>query len=296
MELHAVPDAIEEVPFSKILVPVDFSRASQTSREYAVGLAKALGAEIHLLHAWNPLAWISPDGELMLPEHALKAFRDACGQGLDSWCEEVTERGIPCVAHLEAGAASPTISQIAVEVGAELIVMGASGRSELPHVSLGSTTERTIRLAPCSVIVIPEGVVFHPELRLRKIVVGIEFSEASHRAVEFACDLGGALGRPEVILLHAQPDDQAARPDNGQAETEIQIQDWVVFLTNRGRQVRVQASDNGLAQTLVETAGEEAADLVVVGGAARSTLVAELFGNAAERRVRSVGCATATVR
>ena len=42
------------------------------------------------------------------------------------------------------------------EIDADLIVMGTRGHTGLKHVLLGSVAERTIRLAPCSVLTVKE--------------------------------------------------------------------------------------------------------------------------------------------
>lgn len=49
------------------------------------------------------------------------------------------------------GAASPTTHRPA---GADLIVIGARGRSNLAYLLLGSTAERVLTRLPCSVLVV----------------------------------------------------------------------------------------------------------------------------------------------
>jgi universal stress protein A len=39
----------------------------------------------------------------------------------------------------------------------DLMIMGTHGRTGLPHLLLGSVTERVVRLAPCPVLVVREG-------------------------------------------------------------------------------------------------------------------------------------------
>jgi nucleotide-binding universal stress UspA family protein len=50
--------------------------------------------------------------------------------------------------------AAPAIAKAAEDFAADLIVMGTRGNTGLKHVLLGSVAERTLRLAPCSVLAV----------------------------------------------------------------------------------------------------------------------------------------------
>jgi nucleotide-binding universal stress UspA family protein len=57
-------------------------------------------------------------------------------------------------AHLREANPSDAILDVAREIDADLIVMGTRGLTGLKHVLLGSVAERTLRLAPCSVLTV----------------------------------------------------------------------------------------------------------------------------------------------
>jgi nucleotide-binding universal stress UspA family protein len=46
------------------------------------------------------------------------------------------------------------ITELAEEIGCQLIIMGTRGNTGLSHVLLGSVAERTLRAAPCSVLAV----------------------------------------------------------------------------------------------------------------------------------------------
>jgi nucleotide-binding universal stress UspA family protein len=283
-------------PPSRILLPVDFSAHSGDSRDYATALAREIGAEIHLLHAWNPLAWTLPNDELMLPEGRFPVICEAWQAILESWGEAVREEGVSCTVDLQAGPPSATIAQVAGEISADFIVMGTRGRSGLRHVLLGSVAERTMRLAPCPVVTLRQGVSLPPKIPFSTIVVGVDFSAAACRAVQFACDLGSCLGRPELVLVHAQPSAGGAAHRPGDGPVERQLREWADQLSDRGWVARTWLSHHPPAQAIVEIAAEEAADLVVVGRSASSAAAPEVLGRVTEQVVRTAVCATATVR
>jgi nucleotide-binding universal stress UspA family protein len=141
---------------AKILVPVDFSEHSARALEMAIDLAKAFGAEIHLLHCYQvqPLS-ISPYG-IVLPESFDRDVRQAAERRADEWSTKVTLEGIEVEVSLSSRFPSLEISETASEIGADLIVMGTRGLSGIRHVLLGSVAERTLRLAPCPVLTVKD--------------------------------------------------------------------------------------------------------------------------------------------
>jgi universal stress protein A len=139
-----------------ILVPVDFSPDSDRALGYAAELASALGSRLHLLHAYHvPSLAAAPYGS-SLPQSVWDELRDAARSELEERREKLVARGLDARAHLTTGVASEAIREAAVELGADLIVMGTRGRTGLAHVLLGSVAERTLRTAPCPVLTVKE--------------------------------------------------------------------------------------------------------------------------------------------
>jgi len=140
----------------KILVPVDFSEHSQRALDEAIGLAKAFGAELHLLHCY-PLhvTAIDPYG-ITVPEAYDRQLREAAGQRLSEWRTKARAQNLIVEQHITAGSPFTEISALAEKLGVDLIVMGTHGLSGLKHVLMGSVTERTIRIAPCPVLTVKQ--------------------------------------------------------------------------------------------------------------------------------------------
>ncbi|UCE85850.1 MAG: universal stress protein [Deltaproteobacteria bacterium] len=137
----------------KILVPVDFSASSAYALEYAIDLAKGMGARIHLLHAYSlPTQIVGPYEVAPIPNDFFEQVRQSASKHLAQSREKVRAAGIECEASLTDGAPADAIAETAQEVGADLIVMGTRGHTGLKHVLLGSVAERTVRIAPCPVL------------------------------------------------------------------------------------------------------------------------------------------------
>jgi len=139
-----------------ILVPTDFSPHSETALEVAEKLVKLTGGKIHLLHCYKiNVGGISPYG-ISIPEEFNRQVREAAEKKLEEVVREVAAEGIEIEAHLTPRFPSEAVSDLAKELGADLIVMGTRGATGLKHILLGSVAERTIRIAPCPVLTTKE--------------------------------------------------------------------------------------------------------------------------------------------
>ena len=92
------------------------------------------------------------------------------------------------------GALVPTL--VARAGVASMVVLGSRGRGRAGQVFVGSAGPGTAGLAPCPVVVVREA----PGDDL--VVVGVDGSETSRRALEFACVHAG-LTDQEVLVVHA---------------------------------------------------------------------------------------------
>jgi nucleotide-binding universal stress UspA family protein len=140
--------------FKKILVPVDFDEPSQRALAYAVELAKPLGAEITILHAYELPYYGFPDG-------ALIATAEMAGRilvGAQSAVAEMADRhenaGVAIKTLVREGPAPEEIDSVAKEIGADLVVMGTHGRRGLRRALLGSVTETVVRTSSRPVLTV----------------------------------------------------------------------------------------------------------------------------------------------
>lgn len=138
---------------AKILVPVDFSGQSAYALEYAIDLAKAMGASIHVFHAYSlPTQIVGPYEVAPIPNDFFEQVRESASKHLAQSREKVKAGGVACEASLTDGAPAEAIAEAAKQVNADLIVMGTRGHTGLKHMLLGSVAERTLRIAPCPVL------------------------------------------------------------------------------------------------------------------------------------------------
>jgi nucleotide-binding universal stress UspA family protein len=140
----------------RILVPTDFSEASQAAVRYALDLARMLGARVTLLHAYAwPVYPASPDGAAFIPSpSALAELVRAAEADMRELVGRLAEAGVVLDSRTVAGPAPDAILKMARDEAFDLIVMGTHGRTGLRHLLLGSVAERVVRAAGAPVLTI----------------------------------------------------------------------------------------------------------------------------------------------
>lgn len=140
-----------------ILHPTDFSECSAEAQRQAVRLARALGAEVVLVHV-SLEAPFYREGPFAMREvrRVVEAQREWAASAIEERAAQVRAAGVPCTTLLADGAPHVEIVTAARRAGAELIVMGTHGRSGIERFFLGSVADRVVRTAPCPVLTVRE--------------------------------------------------------------------------------------------------------------------------------------------
>jgi len=142
------------VRLRRILVAVDFSEHASRALDAAIELAKRYGAPLDVVHAYHMPVLVGMPDEVALPPEFWTGVKEAAATRLEQSVARVRAAGVPVTPHLCEANPTDAILDVARESGADLIVMGTRGLTGLKHVLLGSVAERTLRLAPCSVLTV----------------------------------------------------------------------------------------------------------------------------------------------
>jgi nucleotide-binding universal stress UspA family protein len=141
-----------DVSEEPVLVGVDGSRSSLRAAAWAVSLARARRTHLVCLfvHEAVPgLGGIVPDAQNQVQD-ASRAIASSLEAAV---AERAQALGIRILFTEGAGDPPKQLRQIAVEIGAAAIVVGASDSPA--HRIAGSVAARLIRKAPCPVVVVP---------------------------------------------------------------------------------------------------------------------------------------------
>jgi nucleotide-binding universal stress UspA family protein len=132
-----------------MLVPLDLTPAGEVKIPVAEQYARALGADVLLLHVLRPG---SVDPANVLPSEAVaRTYLDTVGARLRA-------AGIHAEGVLRTGAPGPTIVQEAMIRDVCLIVLGTNTRPMLSTAVMGSVADQVARSAPCPVLLVhPSG-------------------------------------------------------------------------------------------------------------------------------------------
>jgi nucleotide-binding universal stress UspA family protein len=138
----------------RLLCATDFSEGAVAAERQATVLARALGAELVLLHvATEAPLWRESLGSPAV-RRVFEAQRTWATETLAQRIAALAAQGIDARSRIEVGVPWKEIVRVAADEGAGMIVMGTQGRTGLDRLLLGSVAERVVRAAPCPVLTV----------------------------------------------------------------------------------------------------------------------------------------------
>ncbi|NQD57107.1 universal stress protein [Pseudomonas sp. CM25] len=183
-------------PLKHILVATDLSPFARNAAERAAVLSQAQQAPLDLLYIANPAPFerlkqlVVPDDDL------LQRVRDSAGEKLRAQAAMLFQRyDIAAGVQVANGSVTTEISRVVQDKGSDLLVCGAKGQGVGRRLLLGSTVHKMLDRMPCPLLVVKQA----PRDAYRTVLVPVDFSPASQRAIELAKAIAP---QAEIILLH----------------------------------------------------------------------------------------------
>ena len=294
----------------RILAPTDFSGQSLAGVRYAKNLRLKFGSSLVLLHVIEPTPPMAGGESLVLAQSdsevaawALKELAKLARR------EVVDEKQVTSL--VRTGKPFHEITTEAGESQVDLIVIATHGYTGAQRVLLGSTAECVVRHAPCPVLTVrqpatSEGSRRPPRLKLRRILVPIDFSNLSKTALPWAAFMAAQF-RAEIVLLHVVEkfpiDDLLGQelinhtimPLMKQSESDLE--GLATHLTqSAGVKVSAVVREGRPYEEISTTAKALEADLIVQTTHGYTGLKHVWLGSTAERVVRHAPCPVLVVR
>lgn len=141
--------------YSKIMVPLDGSTASEEALAAARYLARTGSGEIELVRVQSLPPDLGMNPEYRVPLDVLDRQRQRCLDYLEKVSQQLSEDGYRCrCTVLRGGDCGRIIARAAADSGSDIIVLTSHGRTGFKRALLGSIAERVARLAPCPVMIV----------------------------------------------------------------------------------------------------------------------------------------------
>jgi nucleotide-binding universal stress UspA family protein len=288
------------VKLRSIVVGTDLGESGRRALQLAIPTARAAGAKIWLTHAnevgldhrhWPDLP-LGAQSAVRALRRRLRGRYENSMQALEAQRQECERAEVDCQLLCEEGQAWATILQSAVSTDAELIIVGDPvGTGGMPQRLLGSTSERVVLHAPCSVLVVCGRV--RQDYDGARIAVGVDFSENGLEAVRWARDVA-RVTHGQITLIHVVPHPRLPN---------VVRQEWTGLLEGVGTAARarmerliaieglpadtkMEVLDGPVGKCLCDAAADMAADLLFVGTRGQDRLRGMLLGSTSQYCLR----------
>ena len=142
--------------FSSIVVGIDGSDTAREAVRQATALARAVGARIELVSAYEPVTDARLRESIVVPEdlHWIINPREDVEATLAAAAAEIRADGVAVEVFARQGDPADAILDVAEERGSDLIVVGNKGMTGAKRFLLGSVPNKVSHHAPCSVLII----------------------------------------------------------------------------------------------------------------------------------------------
>jgi nucleotide-binding universal stress UspA family protein len=184
-----------------VLIGTDLDHDSDAVVSTGLQVARAAGAKIHLAFSFAPpLAYLSELGagvnDPILAQEEQRSREALAEQARQAGTAEGELHGLT----VRRGAPHRMLPELAAEIGADLLIVGATGGGRL-HRRLGSTADRVLRRAQCPVLVVRGGLLVPPKKVLAPVDLSPLSAESFGRGLGVLSELGAGTEVKALFVL-----------------------------------------------------------------------------------------------
>ncbi len=293
------------INLKKILFTTDFSPCAQRALNHAMFLAESFQSELHMLHVIQTHRhdMVEPMAQVANAEEIYNQLKNNAAGRLQDMIDGKAN-GIPVHYEVLCGI---SIVELIIEYisinDIDVVIIGTHGRQGINRFIMGSVAEKIVRLAPCSVLTVR----CEEVSELRRIVVPIDFSVFSHKAlrvaVEAAWKYNSELHILHIIERHSFPsiyNEGVRRGKDWLHDVKARIQEEVEELLKKlgaeGVKTSLHISEGHPSREIITYAQENNADLIIVATHGLRGINYLLMGSVSEKVVRHSQCPVLTVK
>lgn len=276
------------------LMATDLSARSDRALERAVCLAREHEATLTVVHV------VDEDLSASLADAQEKAAR----QEIQDHIDKLVSGGGPEISvEVIFGRAYADILEMSEKTEAEMIVLGLHREDAIEELFRGTTVERVIRAGNVPTLLVKDRI----NGPYRTIMVGVDFSVYSRRAVEFAINF---VSKGEFHLVHAYDvpfkgflygqDTRREVKKQHQVEFEKMIEEeMAAFLANRephAPKLQPVMQEGTVREVIHRQISLLKPDLLVIGTHGRTGVAHAFLGSVAEDLLRNPPCDVLAVK
>ncbi|SQG63526.1 universal stress protein [Corynebacterium renale] len=288
-----------------IVVAVDGSDASRTAVKWAANTANKRGVPLRLASSYVMPQYLYAEG--MVPPQEL--FDELQSETLEK-IEDARTIALEVAPDIKIGhtiaEGSPIDMLLEMSKEATMVVMGSRGLGGLSGMVLGSVSAAVVSHAYCPVVVVREDNPVNDNTKYGPVVIGVDGSEVSQKATEYAFAEANARGA-ELVAVHTWMDMQVQASLAGlaaaQAQWEEVEQEQKALLDERlaplvekypNVEVKKVITRDRPVRALTDVA--EGAQLLVVGSHGRGGFKGMLLGSTSRALLQAAPCPMMVVR
>lgn len=252
----------------RILIPVDFSPASEKAGSVAELIRQQQETELFMLHVISSNEHVEnqDEGEGLFSSNVLSVRKKF----------EALRRGFDFSYEIRVGRLTNTIKDYSDDIGADLIIMGTKGASGLTEIISGSEAQHVARHSNVPVITVHE---LSAPAKLDNILLLSDFeNDGFHPALELLKEL--TAGKARFHLLHILKQDELGRI----AEIEYHMEKFAFHNQIENFNLHIRQEDK-VDEGVYQFTSEHEMDLVCIGTHGRKGLGHLLFGSIAEKLI-----------
>lgn len=265
----------------------------------AAALAERTGAVLHAVHAydipaliWDAYLEVAADSG-GIQDRIAEAHTDELASAVRRAAPEAKAR-----CHAIRGAPDRAVDEVAREVDADLVVIGASHHRALARPLLGTAAQRILRRAAAPVLVARGAL----PTRFERVLLTTDLSELSASVHEVGLDVvevlsGGQPVEVKSLVTVELPPGLPSQVSTGQLARTTSLKFQEFLDARRARSGKVQTSIRfGIPSAeILDEAAEWAAELVVLGTHSRTGVDRVWLGSVAEGVLRDLRCSALVV-
>lgn len=288
-----------------VVVAVDGSPASENAVRWAANTAMKRGVPLRLAASYTMPQFMYAEG-MVPPQELFDELQEEAMEKVEKARGIAHEVAPDIKVGYTVAEGSPIDMLLDMSNSVTMIVMGSRGLGGLSGMVMGSVSAAVVSHAHCPVVVVREDNNVTPENKYGPVVVGVDGSEISQQATDFAFAEAAARGA-KLVAIHTWMDMQVQASLAGLAAAQ---QEWDVVedeqtqllqerlepLLKQYPQVEVEmviARDRPI-RALVDNAKD--AQLLVVGSHGRGGFRGMLLGSTSRALLQSAPCPLVVVR